>query len=277
MRNKQGEFAWARLTNPPKTKQSAELELEHNPLIINQTAKTVTSILEDMFFDRIRTLHMHPFRAETANDPALDAGDTVELSGGSVDVGLQSFIEVITHNVWRYRRKQEIVNASTVPIVYDDAIETAAVSAFSLFDDAPAVQTDEEELAYVQPATQSGKTSCGINIGASDMLAAAGYQAGARLKFSGQAVDIYDKNGRFAGAIRGFGENDDFQIQSSTRLIMVEDNSVSISDAKTGKIFFSRRKTECFLGKNEIGVRTDGSCWLNGRKIKFDEQEGDRE
>lgn len=164
MKKTDGKTARAYLAGGTSSKRSIELELEQNPLVLGQSEKTVANVLKDLLIV-LKTAYFRPFESSIANDPALDAGDYVRLVGGAIDTSRGYATGMITHNVWRYRGKQDIVNVGSAPVLSqlseDDTAEAAAMVAVQ----AAAESTDDEEsgdisgedIVYTQPSAQSGK------------------------------------------------------------------------------------------------------------------------
>ena len=164
MKKTDGKTARAYLSGGTSSKRSIELELEQNPLVLGQSEKTVANVLKDLLIV-LKTAYFRPFESSIANDPALDAGDNVRLVGGAIDTSRGYATGMITHNVWRYRGKQDIVNVGSAPVLSqlseDDTAEAAAMVAVQ----AAAESTDDEEsgdisgedIVYTQPSAQSGK------------------------------------------------------------------------------------------------------------------------
>lgn len=111
------------------------IALEKNPLIKS------TYALEDILTNilaPLQTAYFYAFRSEIINDPALDVGDTVRLQSGEINgVPNNELVGFITHNTWRYRGRQEIVNTGQTT---DTAVEPGESTQF-----------------YAQPKSQSEK------------------------------------------------------------------------------------------------------------------------
>ena len=156
------------------------VELKTNPLIVGGNTP-LTTILDNILKE-LTTAYFYSFNTEMANDPALDAGDTIRLQGGIINGTNHNndLIGFITHNVWHYRGHQEITNASSVPIVFGDedseivmastVRETGANSAVnaakSTMSRARAVSTvseSVEDLNYLPPKAQSEKARAGMD------------------------------------------------------------------------------------------------------------------
>lgn len=111
------------------------IALEKNPLIKS------TYVLEDILdniLTPLQTAYFYAFQSEIINDPALDVGDTVRLQGGEINgIPNNELVGFITHNTWRYRGRQEIVNTG-------QTTDTAA-------------EPGENAQFYAQPKSQSDK------------------------------------------------------------------------------------------------------------------------
>lgn len=140
------------------------ISLEKNPLIAN-SSKPLTSILDDIL-TQLRTAYFYAFSAEITSDPALDAGDTIRLKGGMINGTNKNndLIGFITHNVWRYCGKHEVINTGQTLIAYGSGTETAAIAAFSDDDTANTytAQSGDDEPYYVAPRPQSEKEIAGV-------------------------------------------------------------------------------------------------------------------
>lgn len=91
------------------TDSNVTITLEKNPLI--KSIYGLEGIL-DKLSAQLQTTYFYAFQSEIINDPALDVGDTVRLQGGEINGTNQNndLVGFITHNIWRYRGRQEIVN-----------------------------------------------------------------------------------------------------------------------------------------------------------------------
>lgn len=140
------------------------VEMATNPLIMS-SGTPLSEILGNILAE-LSTAYFYSFSTEMANDPALDAGDTIRLQGGVINGTNHNndLIGFITHNVWRYRGHQEITNASSVPIVFDgddseggtsSRARARAASTFSARSD--------DDLNFLPPKPQSEKALAGKN------------------------------------------------------------------------------------------------------------------
>lgn len=132
------------------------VEMATNPLIISSD-KPLSEILGNILAE-LSTAYFYSFSTEMANDPALDAGDTIRLQGGVINGTNHNndLIGFITHNVWRYRGHQEITNASSVPIVFDGGDSESGTPARSRARSASAARSDDD-LNFLPPKPQSEK------------------------------------------------------------------------------------------------------------------------
>ena len=132
------------------------VEMATNPLIISSD-KPLSEILGNILAE-LSTAYFYSFSTEMANDPALDAGDTIRLKGGVINGTNHNndLIGFITHNVWRYRGHQEITNASSVPIVFDGGDSESGTPARSRARSASAARSDDD-LNFLPPKPQSEK------------------------------------------------------------------------------------------------------------------------
>lgn len=101
------------------------IALERNPLI--KSDYSLENVLDNIL-TQLSTVYFYKFHAEIINDPALDAGDTVRLTGGLINGTNQNndIVGFITHNVWRYRGQHEIINTGQTPNTDSDDIVRAA-------------------------------------------------------------------------------------------------------------------------------------------------------
>ena len=71
---------------------------------------------------------------------------------------------MITHSIWRYRGEQDIVNVGTTPVLslLDEDVTVASINAVALSaesgDSEESGDISGEEVVYVQPRAQSGKS-----------------------------------------------------------------------------------------------------------------------
>lgn len=135
------------------------MELETNPLIIG--SETPLEKILDNILSELSTAYFYAFQTEITNDPALDAGDTIRLKGGVINGTNKNndLIGFITHSTWIYRKRQTITNASSVPIVYEDAASGIAL----MSEDGISPQADSEPLNFLPPRSQSDKAQLGID------------------------------------------------------------------------------------------------------------------
>lgn len=111
------------------------IALEKNPLI--KSTYALEDILDNILTP-LQTAYFYAFQSEIINDPALDTGDTVRLQDGEINgVPNNELVGFITHNTWRYRGRQEIVNTGQMT---DTAAEPGETAQF-----------------YAQPKSQSDK------------------------------------------------------------------------------------------------------------------------
>lgn len=97
------------------------ITLEKNPIIAG-SGKPLESILDDIL-EQLSTAYFYAFRTVIKNDPSLDAGDVIRLTGGRINGTNQNndLIGFITHSTWQYHEQQTITNIGQVPIVSADA------------------------------------------------------------------------------------------------------------------------------------------------------------
>lgn len=114
------------------------IALERNPLIKDDA---IEDVLANMLVP-LSTAYFYAFSSEVMSDPALDVGDMVRLRGGVINGTNQNndLIGFITHNTWRYRGRQEIVNTGQATDVESD---TAPTSGDAPFYSTPKTQTEK--------------------------------------------------------------------------------------------------------------------------------------
>lgn len=139
------------------------VEMATNPLIMS-SGTPLSEILGNILAE-LSTAYFYSFSTEMANDPALDAGDTIRLKGGVINGTNHNndLIGFITHNVWRYRGHQEITNASSVPIVFDGGDSESGTPARSRARSASAARSDDD-LNFLPPKPQSEKALQGVRL-----------------------------------------------------------------------------------------------------------------
>lgn len=194
------------------------ISLEKNPLIAS-SSKPLTSILDDIL-TQLRTAYFYAFSAEITSDPALDAGDTIRLRGGMINGTNKNndLIGFITHNVWRYCGKHEVINTGQTPIANGSGAEAAAISLFSDDDtDTHAVASGNDEAFHVAPRPQSEKA----------ILVAGGGESGAAaetdrlisgqyaLKFSSISTSYYELIGNTLSLTKGIGAELDYILKTN--------------------------------------------------------------
>lgn len=164
MKKTDGKTARAYLSGGSSSKRSIELELEQNPLVLGQSEKTVANVLKDLL-TVLKTAYFRPFESTIANDPALDAGDYVRLVGGAIDTSRGYATGIITHTVWRYRGKQDIVNVGSAPVLSQISENDTVEAVTMLSSQEVSESTDDEEsgdlsgedIVYAHPTAQSAK------------------------------------------------------------------------------------------------------------------------
>lgn len=114
------------------------IALERNPLIKDDA---IEDVLTNMLVP-LSTAYFYSFSSEVMSDPALDVGDMVRLQGGVINGTNKNndLIGFITHNTWRYRGRQEIVNTGQASDVESD---TAPTSGDAPFYSTPKTQTEK--------------------------------------------------------------------------------------------------------------------------------------
>ncbi len=97
------------------------ITLEKNPIIAG-SEKSLETILDDILA-QVSTSYFYAFQTAIKNDPSLDAGDVIRLTGGRINGTNKNndLIGFITHSVWNYHGRQTITNVGQVPIVSSGA------------------------------------------------------------------------------------------------------------------------------------------------------------
>lgn len=243
-------------------------ETEQNPLVIGQTSRSIYDVLKNIVNDSLHRMVIQTFCSEIANDPALEAGDYVIIQGGG-DNDLGDFSSMITHNIWRYRGHHEIRSGATMQVIAFDQPVAAAFSA----------RGAAEEKTYVQPIMQSEKAarnSGGSSVSDRLEFTSARNNAKYTAELNGMGIDFYltAQGGAktWRGAIRGFFyEGDELQLTTPSAVIRVGGtNPIEIED-KTHNLKVTAGENGIKFGSHEIAVRTDGSWWLDNKKLKFEE------
>lgn len=195
MRNEEGKLVTKRYSysheNGEDPTSDVTVELETNPLIIGSTTPLET-ILENILSE-LSTAYFYAFQSEITNDPALDAGDTVRLQGGVINGTNKNndLIGFITHSTWVYRKRQTITNASSVPIVYDDAASEIAL----MSEDGISTLAESEPKNFLPPRSQSDKAQLGIGSDVCTILASWLKKPRFELKLNGYVLELYDPGG----------------------------------------------------------------------------------
>ena len=133
--------------------RAGSFSLPENPLISslseekqNAANKAVLAYLDSFKQRTIKTT--------IYGDPALECGDTIKLTGGSIDVG-RNIVGVVTRYTWKFRQQ------CTVQCAAPDAGEIKTETDVSTLD--AETVTDEETGVFVKPKAQSSKKSDGQN------------------------------------------------------------------------------------------------------------------
>lgn len=263
------------------------VEMATNPLIMS-SGTPLSEILGNILAE-LSTAYFYSFSTEMANDPALDAGDTIRLQGGVINGTNHNndLIGFITHNVWRYRGHQEITNASSVPIVFDgddseggtsSRARARAASTFSARSD--------DDLNFLPPKPQSEKALAGKDV-ATKLVGNFGGQF--VLKWDNpQYLNVYNGwTGKImaqlavdGGANFGLRAFDDQGVRAE---ICKDGNLMKFKSRETGgieidshelrvyqpggKYHFAIQENAVFLLGSRISTDGNGNLCINGRKI----------
>ena len=213
------------------------VEMPTNPLVMSSD-KPLSEILEAILKE-LSTAYFYSFSADIVCDPALDAGDTIRLQGGIINGTNHNndLIGFITHNVWVYRGKQTITNASSVPIVFDgaDGEETAAQSGMAGRSRARASTFSArsgDELNFLPPKDQSLKALQGKN----DATRLVGNFGGQYvLKWdSPMGLKAYDYKGKEVMELRIHPDSDQLILASGKNTVKFVQDSMWIKHDKVG-------------------------------------------
>lgn len=196
------------------------VELETNPLIIGSETPLET-ILENILSE-LSTAYFYAFQTEITNDPALDAGDTIRLLGGVINGtnANNDLIGFITHSTWVYRKRQTITNASSVPIVYEDAASEIALMSD---DSGIAAQADSEPLNFLPPRSQSDKAQLGIGGEVCTILASNMKKPRWELKNDNATLQMYDPGGGKQGHITMRNTEIRLETENGCQLLLYKD------------------------------------------------------
>lgn len=133
--------------------RAGSFSLPENPLISslseekqNAANKAVLAYLDSFKQRTIKTT--------IYGDPALECGDTIKLTGGSIDVG-RNIVGVVTRYTWKFRQQ------CTVQCAAPDAGEIKTETDVSTLD--AETVTDEETGVFVKPKAQSEKKATEIS------------------------------------------------------------------------------------------------------------------
>lgn len=174
-------------------------------------------------------------------------------------------------------------------IVYDFSNGFFSETLYSL------AKTEAQRQYAGKQNISSGKTASGEM--SSDTLIATGYQAGAKLKFSGNSLSAYDKSGQYAGGINGFGggnltvQTPDFQVMASDYLIQIGRKSdglrLEASNGGTFGVSFGKNSyppikivsanrangaSTIEFGGHQIVANFDGNWYFDGKMVIFNKE-----
>ena len=237
------------------------VEMPTNPLVMSSD-KPLSEILEAILKE-LSTAYFYSFSADIVCDPALDAGDTIRLQGGRINGTNHNndLIGFITHNVWVYRGKQTITNASSVPIVFNgaDGEEIDAQSSTAGRSRARAASVfsarSGDELNFLPPKDQSLKALQGKN----DATRLIGNFGGKYvLKWdSPMGLKAYDHNGNEVMELRIHPDSNQLILVSGTSKVEFVGDNLKIKHNKMGIEFVSGQQFYIY-DKNGTPI-----LWLN--------------
>lgn len=283
MNNDSGKLVTAYALKIYETYQNIPVELEKNPLLKGKSDSALREILLNIVYI-LMTMRFTPGRTEIANDPAIDAGDLIDIpKGGDVTSSFVDFY--VTHNVWRYCGRHEVISASVVPVVYDGD-ETAAVSALS--DDGIATQSEGNGLDYANPESQSSLAANASAGGDKAKELVGDFGGDYVLKWiSPNEIAAYGREGNealrlilpiFANYLRLISRGTSIEMSDST--IVIENYGMKIFLRGDGYFYVMSGRVYVFecnphegilnIGNNRIYFRSNGDVLINDRKIKFE-------
>lgn len=172
MRDKDNEPVFYKAISTAEEHKSSLIsyETEQNPLVIGQETRSVADVLKNIVSGALHRMAIQPFKASVANDPALEVRDYIRMqSGGNIDVG--TFSSMLTHSVWRYRGRQDLISSTSMQMVsYDEGTEVAQIAAIGVNNAINPIAS--EEKTYVQPRSQIDKkaANAGGGSGVTDRL-----------------------------------------------------------------------------------------------------------
>ena len=131
--------------------RAGSFSLPENPLVISLSAEKQDEINGNIL-DYLDNFKQRNIKAAIFGDPAIECGDTIKCTGGSIDVG-RNIVGVVTRYTWKFRQQ------STIQCVAPAAGEITAESDVSTFSVEAA--SEAAEGAFVMPRAQSEKRSGG--------------------------------------------------------------------------------------------------------------------
>lgn len=174
------------------------INLEQNPLIIS--SETPTSTILNAVLAQLSTTYFYAFQSEIINDPAIDAGDTIRLDGGSINGTNhnEDLIGFITHNTWRYRGRQTVVNTGHISIGYNgtsnDIVPPVSQSVKAVQGDINKIVTTTTASGDVTWVGKSGSRGIQVDsIGYDYTENVVSGLSGSATKVSGNGVRLYVK------------------------------------------------------------------------------------
>lgn len=275
MRDKNGKPVYHRLSSDGSATAHISYETETNPLVLSQTSRSVYDVIKNIVSGSLFRMTIQTFRSEIANDPALEAGDYVTIQSGG-DNDSKSFSSMITHNVWRYRGHHEIRSGASMQVVPFDEPVAAAFSARAK----SRARVMTAAKTYVQPISQSEKAARNQQSGSStiDALTYTDKWSGKTYKvtLTNMGLEFYVVDGdgtqSWKGALRGIFENSTLQLITPSVLVRICEGLspfFEIEDKIHNKKFNVGENGINFAG-HEIAIRTDGSWYLDNKKVKFE-------
>lgn len=135
--------------------RAGSFSLPENPLVISLSAEKQDEINGNIL-DFLDNFKQRNIKATIFGDPAIECGDTVKCTGGSIDVG-RNIVGVITRYTWKFRQQSTI---QCVAPAEGEITAESDVSAFSV-----EAASEAAEGAFVMPRAQSEKRSSGVAAG----------------------------------------------------------------------------------------------------------------
>lgn len=250
------------------------MELEANPLLNGKDESAVENALVELA-DYTEDLRFCPFKVTFAGNPAIEIGDFVYLEpGGGIDDKKFYHYGIVTYYKWVYDGDCEIRCSSDVAAERPSSGAVSAASITSTF-----TSREQTSAASVAPKSQLEKKMQGTakaSPATTDRLEATSkwnnqkYIVMMEPGTGGLEFYTIDSSGNknWRGAIRGcFDDNAMLQIITASKKIVVGGSQLFLVEDSTQNIRITTNGIT--FGGHEIAIRTDGSWWLDNKKVMF--------